>query len=82
MIGWLIQKLRIPGLVKPFAYSSEGLTVSVRTSPRYTILTVNGRDLYFIRETGKLDGSGMASDDPVAINAFRAEHIARHKAEA
>ena len=35
-----------------------GVNLSIRTSPRYTILTIDGRELFFERETGRYDGFG------------------------
>lgn len=65
MIGQLIEKMKIPGFVRPFRhYDSEtGMVVEIKTSPRYTTLIVGGKEFFFIRETGKYDGFGaMASD--------------------
>lgn len=65
ILGHLIHNLRIPGLIKPFQYRdpNDGSIISIRTSPRYTILTVGGKELFFIRETGKFDGTGAMSEE-------------------
>lgn len=66
MIGRLLQWLRVPGFIKPLEYmdpETGEVILRVRTSPRYTILTVAGKELYFFRETGKLDGIGAMSLD-------------------
>lgn len=48
----------IPGIVRECDYRSEGIDVSVkvRRGPLYTIITVNGIDVYFYRLTGGIDG--------------------------
>ena len=77
MIGELLQHLGIPGLIAPFTHQDEesGLAVSLRTSPRYTVLTVNGKELYFLRENGKFDGTGALSSDPTELNGLLADRI-------
>lgn len=63
-IGGLFQLLRLPALVRPFRYydGEVGQVISIKTSPRYTILSVGNKDFFFIRETGKLDGIGERSE--------------------
>ena len=59
MVGRILEWIGFPGIVKPFEYRGEGdCVVSLRTSPRYSILTVNGRELFFCRESGRYDGDG------------------------
>ena len=57
-------------LIKPFVYHDKvtGQTISLKESPFYTTLSINGRAYYFIRETGKFDGTGMAVYVPGARN--------------
>ena len=64
-VGSLIDRVGLPGLVRPFRYydSATGQVVSVRTSPYYTTLTVGSKDLYSIRESGKYDGFGESVRD-------------------
>ena len=67
MLGRLLERLRFPGIVKPFEHVDEetGRVVKVRTTPRYTILQVDGKEYYFHRESGRFDGTGALSlDDP------------------
>ncbi len=78
----LLQLFRAPGFIRPFIHESvqTGEVVSLRTSPRYTILSIPGREFYFDRVTGKLDGTGaMALGDETAINGLRADRIRRTK---
>lgn len=52
----------VPGIVRECDYHSEaiGATVRVRKTPGYTIITVNGVDVYFHRLTGGIDGVGTS----------------------
>ena len=79
MLGKLLNALRAPGFVRPFEYRNgeTGETLSVRTSPRYTVLTVNGHEHYFVRETGKYDGSGMMPSSDSDVTRLRADRIQR-----
>ena len=54
-LGW-------PGIVRRSDYraSIANVTVRVRTSPRFTVITVNGIDVYFERLTGRIDGVGSS----------------------
>ncbi len=79
----LLQWCRVPGLIRPFSYrdaeTGEAI-LTLRTSPRYTVLTVSRREFYFDRVTGKLDGTGaMALGDDLAINGSRADRIQRSR---
>lgn len=58
--GWLT-RLGVPGAVQPWEYTDAltGQHVQVRTSALFTILTINGRDYYFSRLTGRFDGTGQ-----------------------
>ena len=79
MLGRLVQWLRLPGLVRPVDYKDPvtGQRIKVRTSPRYTIISVDDSlELYFNRESGRFDGSGaMSLDDPVGLNRLQAARI-------
>jgi len=60
-IGWLLNGLGFPGFIYDDAYvaSISNTNVSVHRSPFFTVVTVNGLDIYFHRLTGKLDGVGF-----------------------
>ena len=47
--------------IKPFVHHDivTGQTISLKESAFYTTLSIDGRDYYFIGETGKFDGTGM-----------------------
>ncbi len=80
MFGRILQWLRIPGFVRPFKYRDEtgDMELGVRTSPRYTVVSINGKELFFRRETGTFDGSGaMSLDDVTPVNYYTAERIRR-----
>lgn len=65
ILGKIFEWLGFPAFVKPFRhYDGEiGQIIEIKTSPRYTILTVGNKDFYFIRETGKYDGFGAMSSE-------------------
>jgi hypothetical protein len=52
----------LPGIVRECDYHSEslGVVVKVRMNPRFTVITVNGVDVYFYRLTGGIDGVGLS----------------------
>ena len=52
-------------LIKPFVYHDKvtGQTISLKKSSYYTILSIDGRDYYFNRETGEFDGPGRMATD-------------------
>jgi len=58
--GWLANLAGFPGFVRECEYRSElGVAVRVRKSPLFTVVTVNGVDVYFYRLTGGIDGVGV-----------------------
>jgi hypothetical protein len=59
--GSFMNSLRVPGFVRECKYKSTetATTVSVRLSPLYTVISVNGADVYFHRVTGAIDGVGV-----------------------
>lgn len=69
-IGWmgrLVNLAGVPGLVRECQYTSQTnpVRVVVRRTALYTIITVNGVDVYFYRLTGGIDGVGMSQSEPV-----------------
>ena len=81
-----LHRLHAPGLIRPFQYEdpTTGQRVSVRTSPYYTILHVDGTDFRFNRESGRFDRTGrMAAnccgDPDLAVTRCRAAYIQRSK---
>ncbi len=63
MLGKMVDWLRLPGFVRPMIYEADDLYVEIKTSPQYTVLTINGTELYLRRATGKLDGTGVMVPD-------------------
>lgn len=64
LIDWLGQLANLAGLpciMREGEYSSpsSGVTVRVRASSLFTVVTVNGVDVYFYRLTGGIDGIGI-----------------------
>ena len=58
--GRLLNRCRIPGTIQPVSINDalSGQTLDVRIGPLFTCISVNGRDYYFRRLTGKWDGTG------------------------
>ena len=63
LLGRLINWLGWPGFVQPTDYNAKSAEVRVKvtTSRLYTVVSVNGIDVYFDRLTGEIDGTGAAS---------------------
>ena len=63
LAGKIYNLAGIPGLVHDCDYDA-GITkahIRVRAKELFTIVTVNGLDIYFHRLTGKIDGVGFTS---------------------
>ncbi len=58
MLGWLVERLRLAPMVERMDKDIEGHHVTIRTSTRYTIVTFDGLELFFLRENGEYDGFG------------------------
>ena len=56
----LLNSLGVPGAVKDITINDEltGQVIEVRVGVLFVCLSVNGRDYYFHRLTGKFDGTG------------------------
>lgn len=59
---FIFSLLDIPGFVKPLEYPDRvtGDYIRIRISSRFTIISVNNRDYYFKRLTGRFGGTGYA----------------------
>lgn len=57
--GRILNLAGLPGCVRAGHHQSEFGTVRVRISPLYTVVTVNGVDVFFYRLTGGIDGVGV-----------------------
>lgn len=60
MIGALLERIGFPAIVRPFKYNDlvTGKKITLTTCGRYAVLNVNGREYFFNRDNGKLDGTG------------------------
>ncbi len=60
LMGSLLNLAGAPGIVRDCEYFSEGTStrVTVRRTALYTVVTVNGTDVYFYRLSGGIDGVG------------------------
>lgn len=63
-LGRLANWIGFPGVVVDVDYKSAifGTSVKVRRSPLYTVITVDGIDVYFYRFSGEIDGIGFSRD--------------------
>jgi hypothetical protein len=70
-LGWILNKLGIPGFVGDTEFRSRRLDAHVRVRRRrlFTIVSVNGLDVYFRRLTGRLDGVGGAATGYTPVQA-------------
>lgn len=79
VLGKALNELGIPGFVRnsDYAASSAPVTVAVRVRPMFTVMTVNGLDIYFHRLTGAIDGVGFTPGaDCKPAEARELEHSA------
>jgi hypothetical protein len=69
--GKLLNLAGLPGLVRECDYHSRSLNavVKVRRHGLYTIITVNGLEIYFTRFTGKMDGVGFNPTSDYRVGA-------------
>jgi len=60
-VGYLLNKIGVPGVIGDVDIDDgvTGQRIQVRTGRFFTRLSVNGRDYYFRRLTGRFDGTGM-----------------------
>jgi hypothetical protein len=69
LLGRMLNALGLPGFVREGTYTSEtGTEVRVSRGQLFTIVSVNGTDVYFGRLRGRIDGvgsvAGRAKDRP------------------
>lgn len=59
--GRVVNLAGLPGFVREVDYASGlGVSVRVRTFSLFTVVTVNGVDVFFYRLTGRVDGIGFS----------------------
>ncbi len=61
LFGKILTSLRIPGAICDYHINDPVThqTIDIRVGDLFTRITVDGRDYYFHRLTGKFDGTGM-----------------------
>jgi hypothetical protein len=59
-LGRLLNRMGAPGVIRDMEVNDKaaGHTVAVAVGDLFVKLTVNGRDYYFDRVTGRFDGTG------------------------
>jgi len=57
--GRILNLAGLPGVIRSGSHHSSFGTVRVRVSALYTVVTVNGVDVFFYRLTGGIDGVGV-----------------------
>ncbi len=76
-MGRLLNLAGAPGFVRDCDYDASACqaTVSVKTGQLFTVVRVNGMDVYFNRLTGTIDGIGFnPAFDCTLIRAEGSEH--------
>lgn len=60
IFGWVFNTVGVPGLVRDCEYDASVTRahIGVRSSTLFTVVSVNGFDVYFRRLTGRIDGVG------------------------
>ena len=60
-VGRLLVRLGVPGIVADQTYEAEIAPAHIRVhvGPLFSVVTVNGLDIYFHRLTGKITGVGF-----------------------
>lgn len=63
----------IPGIVRDCDYSASAYDarIKVRSKELFTIITVNGLDIYFHRLTGTIDGVGFGVTSNYSLETVR-----------
>ena len=77
--GKFLNLAGFPGLVRECDYHSRALNavVKVRKLGLYTVITVNGLDIYFTRFSGKLDGVGTSPTSDCKDGGSRSDECGR-----
>ncbi len=62
LLGGFANSLGIPGFVRKVEYHSDnfGTRVAVRVGRLFTVVSVDGTDVYFNRFSGEIDGVGFS----------------------
>ncbi len=73
LLGLIVNRLGLGGLVQPITMDDPvtGQHVEIRVNSLFTEISVDGRDYYFRRFTGKYDGAGMGCSNPSCCGKYR-----------
>lgn len=60
LTGIVANKLRLPGAISGASFHDDatGRTITINVGPTFTVLRIDGRDYWFRRFSGRLDGTG------------------------
>ena len=60
LVGKVLNRVGIAGAVRDCEIDDDvsGNKLQIHSSPRFTRISINGRDFYFDRLTGRFDGTG------------------------
>lgn len=63
-LGRILTRVCAPGFIAPVEIEDKttGQHITVTVGPLFTCLSINGRDFFFRRLTGRYDGAGMGCD--------------------
>ena len=72
-LGKLLVALGIPGFMMSQTYDAQVTNARVRVylGPLFSVVSVNGLDIYFHRLTGKIDGVGLSAPSACAADETR-----------
>jgi hypothetical protein len=62
LLGRLCHRMRMPGAIRSVVVDDEvtGQHLEVRVGSAFTVVSVDGRDYYFRRCSGRFDGTGLS----------------------
>jgi len=69
MVGNLANRLRVPAFVRPIVIEDEVTkqTIVIEPGRLVTRISVDGRDYYFGRFSGRFDGAGMSAESAASL---------------
>ena len=72
-LGKLLVALGMPGFIVGQTYDAQVTNARVRVylGPLFSVVSVNGLDIYFHRLTGKIDGVGLSAPADCAADETR-----------
>ena len=72
-LGKLLVILGVPGVMVSQTYDAQVTNARVRVylGPLFSVVSVNGLDIYFHRLTGKIDGIGLSTSSDCPADKTR-----------